>query len=116
LINARVINNVSHDGYLGMVHCSQVIATNVIVDHNLSDRAIKTMACPPGVAFLENMTSTNPGFLNPSGNDYNLSSSSIAIDAGMAVGIPYNGTAPDMGALEFGQIKTVRAPSNLRVQ
>jgi hypothetical protein len=116
LIDAKVINNVSHDGYLGMVHCALVNPTNVIVDRNLSDRAIKTTTCPPGVAFLDNMADTNPSFSNASSNDYRLSSGSKAIDAGMTVGLPYNGTAPDMGAFEFGQTGNISPPKNLRVQ
>jgi regulation of enolase protein 1 (concanavalin A-like superfamily) len=39
---------------------------------------------------------TNPDFLS-------LGSGSAAIDAGIDIGLPYAGSAPDLGALEYGQ-------------
>jgi len=35
------------------------------------------------------------------GGNYNLQSGSPAIDAGIDVGLPYNGLAPDLGAFEY---------------
>lgn len=51
----------------------------------------------------------NPLFMNPAGHDYRLQSTSPCIDAGVVIpGFndadspwPYNGDAPDMGALEY---------------
>ena len=37
-----------------------------------------------------------------SSTDFDLQSSSLAIDGGIDVGLPYRGTAPDIGAFEFG--------------
>ncbi len=43
----------------------------------------------------------DPGFVDPSHLDFHLLATSHAIDAGIDVGIPYNGNAPDIGAFEF---------------
>ncbi len=42
----------------------------------------------------------DPLFANAAGNDFRLASGSPAIDAGTNVGLPYYGTAPDLGAIE----------------
>jgi hypothetical protein len=47
-------------------------------------------------------TGTNPGWIDPASGNYNLAASSTAIDAGVNVGLPFNGSAPDMGAKESG--------------
>jgi len=39
------------------------------------------------------------------GNDYHLQSSSPAIDEGVDVGLPYIGSAPDIGAYEYGFLR-----------
>ncbi len=48
----------------------------------------------------------NPLFNNPASGDYTLQSTSPAIDAGINVGLPYNGKAPDIGAYEYGAPST----------
>ena len=55
---------------------------------------------------VSNQLMTNPSFINASNNDYRLSAGSPAIDTGtstIATGITvlYNGSAPDIGALEY---------------
>jgi len=47
-----------------------------------------------------NTTQTSPLFVSESTQNYNLKIGSPAINAGVNVGIPYLGTAPDMGAFE----------------
>ena len=44
---------------------------------------------------------TNPKFINPENGDFRLQSNSPAIDAGVDVGLPFIGSAPDMGAIEY---------------
>jgi hypothetical protein len=43
----------------------------------------------------------DPMFLNAPGGDFHLQANSPAIDAGVDVGLPYNGAAPDLGAFEY---------------
>jgi hypothetical protein len=43
---------------------------------------------------------SNPLFVNPGAGDFRLGGGSPAIDAGVDVGLPFNGSAPDLGALE----------------
>lgn len=42
-----------------------------------------------------------PGFVDMALGDFRLSPGSPAIDAGVDVGLPYNGAAPDIGAYEY---------------
>lgn len=42
----------------------------------------------------------DPGLVDPANNDLRLAPGSPAIDAGVDVGLPYTGSAPDLGALE----------------
>jgi len=58
---------------------------------------------------VDNNIFVDPLFVDPP-YDYRLQASSPAIDAGMDVGLPYEGSAPDMGAFEFDQTKPL-APS-----
>jgi hypothetical protein len=44
--------------------------------------------------------SVDPQFVNSAGNDFHLQPGSSVIDKGTNVGLPYNGSAPDMGAFE----------------
>jgi hypothetical protein len=65
----------------------------------------------------------NPGSINAdplfvvNGTNYFLQSSSPCIDTGADVGLPYLGTAPDMGAYEFGNNVSVieRAQNSFQV-
>jgi len=45
--------------------------------------------------------SGDPGFVNAAGDDYTLLATSVCIDKGVDVGLPYNGTAPDLGYAEY---------------
>jgi hypothetical protein len=45
---------------------------------------------------------TDPLFTNPSGDNFTLQLTSAAIDKGTPVGLPFNGTVPDLGAKETG--------------
>lgn len=49
---------------------------------------------------ISNTLAVEPQFMNASTFDYRLSPASSLIDAGINVGLPYNGTAPDIGAYE----------------
>jgi len=49
-----------------------------------------------------NNTDVNPLFVDTATGDFHLQSTSPCIDAGTDVGLPYAGTAPDMGCFEYG--------------
>src|SRR5882724_4265196 len=49
-----------------------------------------------------NSKNQDPLFVNTGTGDFHLQAGSPAIDAGVNVGLPFNGSAPDMGALEYG--------------
>jgi len=61
-----------------------------------------------------------PLFVNVAEYDFHLKEDSPAIDAGVYVGIPYNGDAPDLGAFEYGQSSTIESkieqPDQFNVQ
>jgi hypothetical protein len=45
----------------------------------------------------------DPQFVNAMANDFRPAASSPAVDAGINVGLPYSGSAPDLGAFEYGE-------------
>ena len=117
VVNAVIKNNISNNGYLGFIHCPKGTFSNVVVDHNLSDSAIRTTNCSAGVTFTSNLTSIDPGFVDAGSKDFRLKPGSPAIDSGAATpGMTHNGIAPDLGAYEFGTTTSLPAPRNLRVR
>jgi len=63
-----------------------------------------------------NLLGTDPLFVNAAAQDFHLGAGSRAIDAGVVMpGLSYNGSAPDLGALESGTSGTLPAPVNLRL-
>jgi Right handed beta helix region len=55
------------------------------------------------LASSQDTVGADPLFLNAPAKDFRLISTSPAIDRGVAVGIPYHGIAPDLGAFEKNQ-------------
>jgi len=53
-----------------------------------------------------NNIETDPLFVDANNGDYHLQGISLCIDAGTDIGLPFVGTAPDMGCYEYGQINT----------
>lgn len=49
----------------------------------------------------------DPRFVDPDEGDYHLTENSPCIDAGIDVGLPFGGHAPDIGAFEFDPINVV---------
>ncbi len=62
---------------------------------------------------LLNSLEVDPVFVDTISDDYRLSSGSPLIDAGIDVGFPYMGSAPDIGAYEFDDISIPELIANL---
>jgi hypothetical protein len=63
-------------------------------------------------------TGSEPLFVNPAVGNYQLQEGSTAIDAGTPIGMPFLGSAPDLGAIEHtpvGDTKPPAAPRALRI-
>jgi hypothetical protein len=100
-------NNVIYDSYYGAKFDKEEISGPILVQNNIfynsKSTDIKWGASPQGViTFDHNLYSdTNPKFVNPSGGDFHLQSSSPAIDAGVAipdVDDDYDGVSRPQGA------------------
>ena len=72
---------------------------NLVVSHNLywQRSSIGTGAADDYAVFQ------SPLFVNANELDFHLTEDSPAIDAGVDVGLPYYGIAPDIGAFEYNQ-------------
>ncbi len=66
-----------------------------------------------GVVRLETSLNADPLFVGAALGKYELSSTSPLIDAGMNVGLPFVGAAPDIGAYEFGANPTPEMAAEL---
>ncbi len=132
----KIYNNVIDTSYQGStgiaVTMDGVTLTNLEIKNNVIMNETTGVYLGPGVINpvvswnnfwnVTNKTtgngnmSVNPQFI-ASGNRYDtyytLSPGSPLIDAGTNVGLPFQGSAPDIGAFEFGN--TIGPPSNLRV-
>ncbi|MCK5125840.1 MAG: right-handed parallel beta-helix repeat-containing protein [candidate division Zixibacteria bacterium] len=56
-----------------------------------------------GTSYLE----VDPLLVDPAAGNYHLASNSPLIDQGTDIGIPFNGLAPDMGALETSSLSSI---------
>ncbi len=52
------------------------------------------------------VSAADPGFVNVQQFDFHLKANSPAVDAGVDVGLSFTGSAPDLGAYEFGEATT----------
>ena len=82
--------------------------------HNMFYDLSGTMYQGTGVGAGE--TTADPKFVNAAARDFHLQIGSPAIDAGFDVGLPFNGTAPDLGAFETGTPVTSSQIGALRQQ
>lgn len=104
--SVQIVNNlisIKNSGW----HVVVSAGANMAVDHNLYW---------PAPLRLEGISDSNalladPQFNAVENNDFTLTPTSPAIDAGIEVGLPFAGTAPDMGAYELGLIVPVELAS-----
>jgi hypothetical protein len=71
--------------------------SNVVITHNDAYNTAAPSFAGSGVTMNNNLA-LNPGFVSTT--DFHLQSNSPLIDKGINVGLPFNGTAPDMGYAE----------------
>lgn len=90
-VDARIYNNIIA---LASESIGDNGSTGTLISHNLFFEA--------GDPVGEESISADPLFVNPSEWDFSLQPDSPAIDAGIDVGLPFAGGAPDIGAIEYG--------------
>ena len=92
-------------------------ATNTMVQNNIcyQNGSDSITAGGSGNVTDHNLFGINPLFVNAAGGDFHLQSGSPAIGAGVVIpGLSFNGSAPDLGALESGAGEQLPAPTRLR--
>jgi hypothetical protein len=90
-VDARIHNNIIA---LAGESIADNGSTGTLLSHNLFFQA--------GDPVGEGSVNADPLFANPPGGDFSLQAGSPAIDAGTDVGLPFAGSAPDIGAIESG--------------
>ncbi|HEX2949916.1 MAG TPA: right-handed parallel beta-helix repeat-containing protein, partial [Armatimonadota bacterium] len=116
--NTRIVNNVFDNGYIAVLHWNNstgTVFTNNIIT-NMTYAAL--LQWQPATSWTQSYNcfynnaddstrvlgtgeiKANPSFMGGIPSDYHLQTGSPCIDAGINVGLYYDGVAPDMGAFE----------------
>lgn len=106
--NVFIRNNIVQGffDYWLRVQSTGIVINGLTVDNNCTylNAAGATIGFFGGGSVLSyshnNNINTDPLFVG--GNDYTLQSASTLINAGLNIGLPFNGAAPDIGYAEFG--------------
>jgi hypothetical protein len=116
--NIKVANNIvtNFDAGAVVADLASGINTLSIQNNNFYQNANNnapyfTGGTPTGYTYSGNI-SVNPLFLAPASLNYTLQAVSPAIDAGIYVGLTYNGGGPDIGYAEFGTITNIAPTAN----
>lgn len=118
LSNVQLKNNTFFDvpeNYV-IMYCPGTTASSVSISYNItngtrSDFQNPTSKPSSGIAYASNITSSNPGFISASTNDYRLTSSSPSINRGTPSGVPtVSDGLPDMGTYEFAVQNNLASP------
>jgi len=106
--NYRLVYNNSVDG--AIKNWSAAFGVDMYATHAINNifKSNNLLTSNPPLWMKNNLFNTSPGYVNPApgGADYQLQSTSPAINGGMEIaGITdgFGGTAPDQGAYEYGQ-------------
>ena len=119
MTDIRVENNVFYDcgrkgigGGIRLDDASKTTIVNNIITLNdeagITGNAVRENTISHNLFFKTGRTAGNdkvfgdPLFVNPRKRDFHLRQGSPAIDAGTDVGLPSGGSAPDLGAYEYG--------------
>lgn len=111
LTNVQIKNNIFYDPPLDYAihYCAAgATASGLAISHNLTNGTRSDFQTPDrkplsGVIYSNNKTNIDPRFVDAGSHDYKLRSTSPAINSGANVGLPYKGSAPDIGAFEFSE-------------
>lgn len=116
----NVYNNTVHDVNRYALYCSEDDSViNMLVHNNIFSDANRvryrnyygsvavshngyfniSYSLPAETSFC--VVGNDPGFADPINGDFSLLSTSVCIDTGIDVGLPFAGTAPDLGAFEY---------------
>lgn len=93
--------------------------TNVTVRNNITYTGVAGCATKAGVTVSGSLNNTNPLFTNAGSRDFTITSTSPALNAGASSTLPYNGSAPTIGAYDPPRFATCvvedGAASTLRI-
>ncbi|RMD88548.1 MAG: DUF5123 domain-containing protein [Calditrichaeota bacterium] len=97
--NITIKNNIFQSTFGHVVNSSS--GTNIILENNLyfPNILLEGISDPSAIQ-------ADPLFVDAQTNNFHLQPSSPAIDAGVDVGLPFSGAAPDLGAFEFENFPT----------
>jgi len=98
-------NNIS---YLGTVDIASGIQVSNSWQNGLTVSAADFVSLDPALAFAPR----NADYSLPTNGFARLAAGSDLIDAGVDVGLPYNGSAPDLGAYEFAPTSSTAPGAN----
>lgn len=99
--NSKVYHNTVYGATTAGVRV-RASSSSTTIQNNILYNNVTAVSLESGATATQTTNRTSdPLYINPSGNDFGLQASSAAIDAGTAIsGYPYNGAAPDQGAFE----------------
>jgi len=94
--DVQIINSIFYDN-------NQTYGKDISVGQNTTvNITYSDIDMPDYATGNNNLNNVNPQFVNSTQGDFHLQANSPCIDAGIDVGLSYNGNAPDMGCYEFG--------------
>jgi parallel beta-helix repeat protein len=115
--NNQIYNNTIYVNNGVCIRLGSPVSTfvrNNICYHNGTDAVVRDNDTNSTID--HNLLGTDPLFVNAAAGNFRLSIGSPAIGAGVVMpGLSYNGSAPDLGALQSGTGGAIPAPVNLRL-